>query len=259
MGEAFWLQEGKDTFRATPYTQGPWSPDFQHGGPPAALLVRQIEACSPRADMMLGRVSIDILGPVPIATLTAQAHIVRPGRSVEMLEATLVHDGRAVMRATAWRVRLPNQRPPADVQELPPARPEQEQRPAASIAETTSGFLAATEWRYVSGGYLQGQATTWARLRYPLLADEETSPTQRLIAITDSANGVSSRLDIKAWQFVPPELTLHCLRPMLGEWVCLSATTHLQEEGIGLTTANLFDEQGLVGRSAQSLFIARRT
>ena len=40
---------------------------------------------------------------------------------------------------------------------------------------------------------------------------------RRLIAITDSANGVSSRLDIKAWQFVPPELTLHCLRPMLGE------------------------------------------
>ncbi len=58
-----------------------------------ALLVRQIEACSPRADTILGRVSIDILGPVPIATLTAHAHILRSGRSVEMLEATLVYDG----------------------------------------------------------------------------------------------------------------------------------------------------------------------
>jgi acyl-CoA thioesterase len=57
---------------------------------------------------------------------------------------------------------------------------------------------------------------------------------------------------------VPPELTLHILRPPIGDWICLDAVTHLQSEGIGLTTANLFDQQGQVAHSAQSLFIARR-
>jgi hypothetical protein len=257
MTDAFWIPERNGTFRATLHTQGPWSPHFQHGGPPAALLVRQMERCSPREDMMLARISIDILRPIPIGTLSAHAQIMRPGRSVELLEATLTHEERPVMHATAWRVGLPNARPPAEEPETAPALPAQENRPAL-VPEEMSGFIAATEWRYVSGGYMEGHATAWARLRYPLIAGEEPSPMQRLIAITDSANGVSSRLDIHEWQFVPPELTIHSLRPAVGEWLCLDAITHLQAEGIGLTTANLFDQHGLVGRSAQSLFIARR-
>src|SRR5258707_1725424 len=75
MTEAFWIPEGNGMFRATIHTQGPWSPQFQHGGAPAALLVRQLEICSPREDMMLARVSIDILAPVPIASFTASATV----------------------------------------------------------------------------------------------------------------------------------------------------------------------------------------
>jgi len=60
------------------------------------------------------------------------------------------------------------------------------------------------------------------------------------------------------WQFVPPELTLHIIRPPIGAWIFLDAVTDLQSEGLGLTTARLFDQRGQVARSAQSLFIARR-
>jgi acyl-CoA thioesterase len=104
----------------------------------------------------------------------------------------------------------------------------------------------------------RGQATAWARLRYPLIASETISPIQHLIAIADYANGLSWRFDIRSWQFVPPELTLHILRPPIGEWICLDAVTDLQSRGVGLTTARLFDQHGQVARSAQSLFIARR-
>jgi hypothetical protein len=44
-----------------------------------------------------------------------------------------------------------------------------------------------------------------ARLRYPLIAGEAISPTQRLISIADYANGLSWRLDIGSWRFIPPE------------------------------------------------------
>jgi len=257
MTEAFWIQEGDELFRATMHTQGPWNPHFQHGGPPAALLVRQLETWSPREDMVLARVSIDILAPVPIATCIARARALRPGRSVELLEATLEHEGRLVMRATGWRVRLPHVRPPADEPDLPPRLPEGGTNPIiASLV--TSGFFSATEWRTVREDNEHGRATAWARLRYPLIAGEAISPTQRLIAIADYANGLSWRLDIGSWQFIPPELTLHILRPPRGEWICLDAVTDLQTEGVGLTTAHLFDQQGPVARSAQSLFIARR-
>jgi hypothetical protein len=209
--------------------------------------------------MMLGRISINILGPIPIATLSARARLVRPGRSVELLEASLEYEGRVVMQASAWRVRIPTDRPPV-VEEttaaptLPPPGTE-----TTPTTEWNCGFLNATEWRFVQGNYIHsGPATVWVRPRYPLLAGEEMSPTQRLILSADSANGVSSPLDIRSWQFVPPELTVHILRPPTGEWICLDAHTLIQSEGIGLTTADLFDEHGFVGRSGQTLLISRR-
>ena len=42
MTEAFWIPEGNEVFRATIHIQGPWYPQFQHGGPSSALLVRQL-------------------------------------------------------------------------------------------------------------------------------------------------------------------------------------------------------------------------
>jgi hypothetical protein len=258
MAQAFWIPEGNDIFRATIHTQGPWNPQFQHGGPPGALLVRQIERCSPRPDMLLGRISVDILGPIPIAPLHAYAQRVRPGRSVELLEAFLEYEGRPVMHASAWRIRLPSDAVPTTEEETVPALPPRETN-STIAAEWDCGFLAATEWRFVHGHYTQaGAATTWIRLRYPLIADEETSPAQRLIAAADSVNGVSSPLDIRSWQFVPPELTVHMLRAPSGEWICLDARTHLQSGGIGLATASLYDERGLVGRSGQTLLISQR-
>lgn len=255
---AFWIPEGDDYFRATRHTQGPWNPQFQHGGPPGALLVRQMEQCKPRPDMLLARVTIEILGPVPIDRLRATARLLRPGRSVELLEAVLEHDGRPVMRAAGWRVRVSSERPPAPEIEQAPALPSSDATSTAT-PEWQCGFLSATEWRFVSGGYAQpGAATAWVRLRYPLVAGETTSPAQRLIASADSANGISSPLDIRSWLFIPPELTVHCLRSPAGAWICLEATTLLQSEGVGLTTSALYDERGLVGRSAQSLLISQR-
>jgi hypothetical protein len=258
MTQAFWIPEGNNIFRATIHTQGPWNPEFQHGGPPAALLVRQMEQCSPRSDMMLARVTIDLLGPIPIASFHAHARLVRPGRSVELLEASLEYEGRPVMHASGWRIRIPSERPPVAEPDFVSTIPSQEVDPTTT-PEWYCGFLAATAWRFVHGNYaVAGAAMAWTRLRYPLIADEAITPAQRLIAAADSANGISSPLDIRSWQFIPPELTIHCLRSPLGEWICLDANTFLQSEGTGLATADLYDERGLVGRSAQALLISRR-
>ncbi len=255
---AFWFPEGKDVFRATIHTQGPWDSRFQHGGPAAALLVRQIEECSPRPEMVLARVTIDILGPIPLAALRASARLVRPGQSVELLEASLEYDGRAVMRACGWRIVAPSVRPDVPQPGQAPPLP-LDDAVVALPPEWQCGFLAATEWRFVSGSYGRpGAAVAWMRLRYPLIEGQATSPAQRLVAAADSANGISSLLDIRAWQFIPPELTVHCLRPPVGAWICLDATTHLQSEGVGLTTADLYDECSLVGRSAQALLVSPR-
>lgn len=76
-----------DRVRATSATAGPWSAQSQHGGPPAALLGRTLERVAPRDDMVIARVTCELLGAVPVGELSVRSRVVRPGRSVELLEA----------------------------------------------------------------------------------------------------------------------------------------------------------------------------
>ena len=82
-------------------TAGPWSLEAQHGGPPAALLGR---AGGARDAGVVGRVTMDMLGPVPVGELEVSASVVRPGRSVSLAQASLrdVARDRLVATVSAW-------------------------------------------------------------------------------------------------------------------------------------------------------------
>ena len=229
----------------------------QHGGPPSALLARAVEATTPRADMFVTRLTVEILGAIPVGELLLTSRVARPGRSVELGEASLSGGGREVAKATAWRVRrsegvaVPTRavRPPA----LPPTTQE-------LIREGwVDGYLSAMEWRFATGGLtVPSPAAAWARMRVPLVPDEEPSPLQRVMALADSGNGASSELDLARWHFINPELTVHLHRDAIGEWVCIDATTAITDGGVGLATSVLSDTTGPIGVGAQSLLVAPR-
>src|SRR4029450_4477053 len=103
MAEAFYLRSGPDRFRATELTQGPWGPGLQHAGPAAALLGRAVEAHGDRDDLQVTRMTFDIARALPIAELEVATRLLRGGRSVELVEATLAAGGAEGRRATAPR------------------------------------------------------------------------------------------------------------------------------------------------------------
>jgi hypothetical protein len=253
---SFYVDLGDGRFRSTVHTTGPWDERSQHGGPPSALLARAIEHVSPRDDAMVARVTVEILGAIPVADLLVEARLVRPGRSVELLEATMSHDGRAVARASAWRVRRTEAREVATRLPVPPPVPEV----ATPIPDGwIRGYLDALEWRWAAGSFTEtGPATAWARMRHPLLEGEEPSPLQRVLVVADSGNGASRELNAWKWWFINPELTVHLYREPVGEWICLDAATSISEGGVGLATSVLSDADGPVGVGAQSLLVGRR-
>jgi hypothetical protein len=115
MPDALYLPTGEsDTFDATDLTEGPWAPGVQHGGPPSALLARAVERTPTTiaGASQVVRISYDILGPMPVTRLRTPARVVRPGRSVELVEAALVAGDRTVMRARAWRIKVALTRQP---------------------------------------------------------------------------------------------------------------------------------------------------
>src|SRR3954454_14542296 len=103
--DAFYERDG-DLFRATELTRGPWDPGAQQAGPRAALLGHAMEGLPESEGLQVGRVTFEILRPVPIGPVGVQARVVRPGRRVQLLEAELSDAaGEVLMRARAWRIR----------------------------------------------------------------------------------------------------------------------------------------------------------
>jgi hypothetical protein len=257
VSDSFYEPLGDGRWRATEHTVGPWDPGAQHGGPPSALLGRAIERCDPRDDMIISRFTCEILGPVPVGEIGVEARVVRPGRSVEMVEAVLTGGGRAAASARAWRVLRTEgpSVPPSPA--APPGLPGQPivRKPPGWV----DGYLSAIEWRPVHGEFgVPGPATVWSRLRYPLVPGEQASPLQRVLAVADSGNGLASELDIAKWQFINPELTVHLHRDPVGEWICLAAWTTISTGGAGLASSVLSDLEGPIGSGAQSLLITPR-
>jgi hypothetical protein len=256
--DAFFLPRGDNRYEATPHTSGPWAPNLQHAGPPAALIGREIERTEPRDDLVLSRITFEILHAVPVGELTVSARVARPGRSVELVEASLEAGGREVVSARAWRVL----RAPADTPATPPLEYELPPLPGEEAPmpdQLQSGYLRAIEWRPVRGGFLQpGPAAAWTRMRYPLVEGEEPTGLQRVLTVADSGNGISGTLDMRRWWFINPELTVHLDREPEGEWICLDAATSMQPGGAGLAASIMSDERGPVARGTQTLYVGRR-
>jgi hypothetical protein len=251
----FYEPLGDGRFASTEHTRGPWSPLTQHLGPPSALLVRAMEQLPASAPMTIARVTVEILGPVPVAELTVSASVDRPGRSVELLSATLSANGRVAVRARAWRiVRSDTSAVAAGIDEplAPPSAGTVMTRPEGWGA----GYLDVMEWRALVGSLGEpGPATVWARQGVPLVGEEVPTGLQRLLVVADSGNGVSNRLDPRKWLFINSDLTVHVYREPVGEWICLDAATAIGPDGIGTAVSVLHDESGPVGRGAQALLV----
>jgi len=254
--DAFYVIDG-DTATPSALTRGPWDPNAQHAGPPSALLARAIELCEPREGMRVGRVTVEILAPIPIAPLTVSARVVRPGRSVEMLEASLSGPDGELMRARAWR--LADSDITADwEQDEPPPGPEDAADLEFFDSGQSLGWHTAMEIVFARGKFLEpGPATVWMRPRVALVEGEEFSPLQRVMVAADGGNGVSAPLDWGGFIFINTDLSVHLLRPPVGDWVCLDSVTHV--DGIGMSDTALWDERGRIGRAAQTLLVRARS
>jgi hypothetical protein len=250
---AFYSFEG-ERFVPSELTRGPWDPGAQHAGPPSALVARALERCEPRDGMRLARITIEILGPVPLEPLTVSARVSRPGRSVELLEASLAGPRGDILQARAWRIAASEVRLAADP---PPPGPEHGNPRDFFPTGQEVGYHTAMDYRFVRGSFREaGPATVWMRMLGPLVEGEEPAPLERLMVAADAGNGVSAAFDWRRFLFINTELSVHLTRPPEGEWVCLDAVTHV--DGIGLADTALFDARGRIGRVAQSLLVRER-
>jgi Thioesterase-like superfamily len=247
-------------FVATEMARGPWDPNAQHGGAPAALLMRAFEQLPAAEGLAIARVTYEFLRPVPLGELSVSSEVVRPGRRVQLLEASvLTPDGVEVVRARALQVQAAD----AGARHTPPASaptgPEQGRANDFDPAHRPMFAPDAIEVRFIEGTFNgEGPSTAWFRLRAAVVSGEEPSPLQRLAAAGDFGNGISATLPWGEYLFINPDLTLYIERAPVGDWIGLEARTIIVPDGIGTAESVLYDERGRVGRATQALLVAPR-
>jgi hypothetical protein len=251
-----------DGFEATALTIGPWDPGAQHAGPPAALLARAVERASNIEGGQTVRLAFDILGPVPVGPVRVTTTPIRPGKRIELIEAVLSGaDDRPLMRLTAWRMRVRDDgATPADPLPVPVACGPEESRPeTAGFFTTDVAYHRALDWRFATGTFNgPGPAAAWTRSLCDLVEGEPITPLEHLLVMTDAASGISASLDWTTSTFANVDLTVSLHRPPRGEWLGMDARTVHGGTGAAQAFAVLFDAEGAIGRSAQSLFVEPR-
>lgn len=210
--------------------------------------------------MVTTRVSVEIFGPVPITTLHATAEIVRAGKRITLSHAELADgDGRVLASANVWRMRKgatdpgPGSTPPNPFIAEPEAAP-----PMEFNFGTPPNWASSIEFRSVSGGFTsKGPAQIWMRSRIDLVKGTGRDPVEDVLTCVDAGSGISRELDFD-WTFINVDLTMHLARQPLGGWVGMDSMTSFGSDGRGVAGTKVFDTDGFVGYSNQSLFVEPR-
>lgn len=254
---AFYERVGENLFRASGWTRGPWSPAHQHAGPPSALVAGRLAELAPDAFRVL-RVTVEIMRPVPIGRLRVESTVRRDGRAAKVLEGRLWdEDDKLLLFAEALALEqtdldIATSSPPLDE-----PHPDQSQLRQFPFFEGAQTYAEAMELRFGRGDFGSGDVMAWLRMRVALIDGCEPTPLERVLVAADSGNGVSQRLDTRAFSFVNPDLVVTLHRPAEGEWIGLAARTDLSALGTGVADTRLYDAQGPIGRGVQTLLVRK--
>ena len=259
--QAVYTLEG-DALVPSDLAQGPWNPEHQSGGAVSGILARSAERVETPCPMRIARLSIDLMRPVPMKPLIPQARVVRAGRRIQVVDVWLEDAGQTVARASVLRVRTDDSlNPGAEYTfNLPsPPRPEAGKDGPVTRRKLAymPGWMRAIDFRREQLSQPGQKNRAWVRLRKDLVADEPNSPITRLAALGDFSAGIANALDLSRWTSPNADLSLHILREPQSEWLALEASASISPDGLGQSSAIIFDDQGICARGHASLIVDR--
>jgi hypothetical protein len=253
-GGFFELSDG--LYAPTEAQRSPWDPRAQNGVGIGGLLMHLASQAPTPVPMQAVHMVFDILGQTPFQPVEGHWTITRPGRRMQIVESTLVSDGRVTARGRVLLVRRADG-PVIDPEPLPSPGPEG--LAPLPVSQRLPSFSAAMETRLAHPD-LQGQGygCIWSRMLMDLVDGTPASPMVHAAMLSDFGGGISNPVDRKRWITPNIYISVHLSRAPVGPWLMLQSSTVLAGEGTGLVNMLLGDRGGAFGRAHQTLFIAPR-
>lgn len=240
-------------FVSTPHAQGAWQEDELHMAPVSGLVAAELEAYHPRKDFLTSRISFDILGKLHAGEVKVVTETVRPGRTIELIQSTVYAQGRAVLVGRTWKIITSDTSRVADICDplLPPV--EQAEPWEGMSTRWPGGFIRSIQARRFPD-HAPGHGRVWITTDIDVIEDEPTSSFVKLVGLADTANGLAPLAEPSEENvfFANVDLTIHFLRQPVGQWLGLAISGNIGQTGGGITSAILYDANGVFGRSEQS-------
>ncbi|WP_166974606.1 thioesterase family protein [Brevibacterium atlanticum] len=252
--DSCYVRRSEDRLVSTLHSQGAWQPGEQHLAPASGIVLAEVERRLP-SDKMVSRVTFDVLGVIYSGEFTIDVEVIRPGRTIELIEAHMRHGDRTSITARVWRLQA------SDTEEVAgsewPSLPTVDVTPEMPFTDRWGGgYIASLEGR--QGADAQpGYAQSWVRSPYPLVDGEVDPPTASFVRYVDTANGLAVREDPKTTFFPNVDLSIHLTRVPEPGWVGFETKVAFGPTGLGETMSVLSDINGPIGTAAQSLTVRR--
>jgi hypothetical protein len=247
---SFYSRDG-DGYVPTEIAASPWNHQSLNGVALAGLTVHLLERVPSPVPMLTARLTIDILGMVPLRAIRGSTRVIREGKRLQMLETELLSEGRCCVRATALRVRTAS----SPERALPLTRP----FPEGSVHGLSQRQSNWVETIPVEGDYtLPGPGARWARLLCPVVAGETLSPLQTVAMLADFGSGVGPILSPREWTFANVDISLHLTRLPRSEWLLIDARSESAGNGFGIANSRLGDCEGMIGSAHQTIYLNPR-
>jgi hypothetical protein len=244
---AFYRKEG-DAFVPTGLGLSPWDRRSQNGVSLAGLVAHILESVPARTSMMTARITLDILGAVPMEALTPVIRILRDGPRVQLVEAELGSGGRTWVRATALRARIGES--PTVGTPLPRPFPDDK-----TPVEGTDWF----QMMRIKSDAMPPQARypMWVRFTCDVVEGHPITPLERAALISDFGAGTAPLVRFREWTAANLDVALHMTRLPRSEWLLIEGINESSGNGIAVSAARIGDQEGLFATSIQTTFLDR--
>lgn len=256
-GDYYYKSLGAGRYRSTIHAQGAWNDHEQHMAPASGIMAHALENFQPRPELRMARLSYEILGLIPGGEFEVTTTMLRPGKTIELVQAELTANGRTAIRASAWRMLTSDTSEVAAVEDSPIPGPD-DCKPFDAVTIWPGGYIRSLDFK-VADGHRPGSGTVWLATPYALTDAESPSEMARLVGLVDTANGIAARVPPgrDSYAFPNLDLQIHMYRKPAGEWLGLENKVSFGSDGIGLTSTVLHDLQGPFGRAEQILTLRR--
>ncbi len=238
---------------------GAWNTAELHISPVNGLLLHEMQrwlAEGPATNKFVTRISYDYLGVLDFAECDVTFEVLRPGRAIDLLEGVLSQHGRPVLRARVWRLSA-NDTSSVEGGARAPLPPPDAGRTFALSSVWPGDYVASVDMRVLEGPS-PGHTQAWLTTPLAIVAGEPVSDLARFALLVDTANGIAVRQRPEEWQFPNVDLTLHLFRQPGGAWIGFDTRVIFGPTGHGLTSTDLFDVHGHIGRAEQTLLVRPR-